>query len=152
MHVESMMTRDVACCTPDTSLSEVARMMQECDCGAIPVVASQDDRQLLGIVTDRDITVRAVAQGMNPLEMNAGAVMSSPVVTVRRQNSIEDTLRVMEEHQVRRVPVVDDNERIVGIVAQADVALQSSDETAGKVVEEISRPGSRSSGGSGGFR
>lgn len=152
MHVEKLMTNDVACCTADTSLQEVARLMLDCDCGAIPVVADQDDRQLVGVVTDRDITVRAVAQGMNPLEMTAGAVMSSPVVSVRRQDSIEDTLRVMEEHQVRRVPVVDDDERIVGIVAQADVALHSSDATAGKVVEEISRPGSRASGGSGGFR
>jgi CBS domain-containing protein len=147
MHVENMMTSDVACCTPETSLQEVAEMMRDCDCGAIPVVAAEDDRHLVGMVTDRDITVRAVAQGMNPLDMTASSVMSSPVITVRRQDSIEDTLRVMEEHQIRRVPVVGDDEQIVGIVAQADVALQSSDETAGKVVEEISRPAPRSAGG-----
>jgi CBS domain-containing protein len=142
-----MMTSDVACCTPETSLQEVAQMMIDYDCGAIPVVAAEDDRHLVGMVTDRDITVRAVAQGMNPLEMTASSVMSSPVITVRRQDSIEDTLRVMEEHQIRRVPVVGDDEQIAGIVAQADVALQSSDATAGKVVEEISRPAPRSAGG-----
>jgi CBS domain-containing protein len=151
MHVEQMMTRDVACCTAETPLSEVAQMMIDNDCGAIPVVSGMEDRRLVGIVTDRDIAIRTVAKGLNPVSIEAGAIMSSPVISVAPTTSIEETLRLMEENQVRRVPVVEDDNRLVGIVAQADVALRSSDETAGKVVEEISRPNQRSAGG-GGFR
>lgn len=147
MHVENMMTRDVACCTVGTPLQEVAQLMIDYDCGAIPVVADMDSRRLVGIVTDRDITTRAVAKGLNPVNIEAGAIMSGPIVAVTPQTSIEDTLRVMEENQVRRVPVVEDDNRLVGIVAQADVALKAGDERAGEVVEEISKPNARSSGG-----
>lgn len=145
MHVESIMSSNVACCTPDTTLQEVARMMMECDCGAIPVVAEMTDRQLVGIVTDRDITTRAVAEGRNPLTMSAGDVMSQPIVAVYRDASIADTLRAMEDNQIRRVPVIDEAHKLVGIVSQADVALKSPDQTTGQVVEEISRPSRRAS-------
>lgn len=147
MHVENMMTRDVACCTTETSLQEVAQMMIDHDCGAIPVVADMDSRRLVGIVTDRDITTRTVAKGLNPVGIQAGAIMSSPIVAVTPQMSIDETLLVMEENQVRRVPVVEADNRLVGIVAQADVALKANDATAGKVVEKISEPSPRSSGG-----
>jgi CBS domain-containing protein len=140
MDVETIMSSAVACSTPETPLQEVARLMVDHDCGAIPIVADMSERRLVGIVTDRDITTRAVAEGLNPVEMTAGEVMSRPIVAVRPQTSIADTLRVMEENQVRRVPVVDEGDRLVGIVSQADVALQSGDATTGKVVEEISRP------------
>ena len=150
MHIEQLMTSDVACCTADTPLREVAQMMIDNDCGAIPVVSGMEDRRLLGIVTDRDIAIRTVAKGLNPVSIEAGAIMSSPVVAVSPQTSIEETLRLMEEKQVRRVPVVADENRLVGIVAQADVALKAGDATAGQVVEEISRPSGARSGG--GFR
>ncbi len=140
MNVQDIMTRDPACCTPQTNLRDVAQMMNECDCGAIPVVESSDSKKLVGMVTDRDITLRAVSQGKNPLEMSAGDVMSSPVVSARAEDDLQTVARMMEDNQVRRVPVVDQNNAILGILAQADLALQGSDELTGEVVERVSRP------------
>ena len=81
MQVQDIMTDDVACCTADTNLGEVAQMMVENDCGAIPVVENVDGRQVVGVITDRDIVVRAVAKGMNPLTMNADSIMSTPAAS-----------------------------------------------------------------------
>lgn len=142
MNVQDIMTKDPACCTPQTNLREVAQMMEECDCGAIPVVESNDRKNLVGMVTDRDITLRAVSQGKNPLTMSAGDIMSSPVVSARAEDDLQTVARMMEDNQVRRVPVVDQNNRILGILAQADLALQGSDELTGEVVERVSRPAS----------
>jgi CBS domain-containing protein len=140
MNVREMMTANPACCTPETGLQAVARMMIDCDCGAIPVVEEMSSMRLAGIVTDRDITVRAVAEGKNPLQMTAGEVMSSPVAAIGPDMSLEQIAQLMEEYQVRRVPVVDENRAVVGIVAQADLALQGPKEMTGEVVEEISQP------------
>lgn len=142
MNVQDIMTKDPACCTPQTNLRDVAQMMEECDCGAIPVVESNDRKNLVGMVTDRDITLRAVSQGKNPLTMSAGDIMSSPVVSARAEDDLQTVARMMEDNQVRRVPVVDQNNRILGILAQADLALQGSDELTGEVVERVSRPAS----------
>lgn len=88
MQVKDLMTQDPACCTPDTNLQEVAQMMVEQDCGCIPVVESQETLKPVGVVTDRDITCRTVAQGRNPLEMTAGECMSGPVLTVTPETSL----------------------------------------------------------------
>jgi len=138
MQVKDIMTDNPACCTPDTSLRDVARMMVDCDCGEIPVVDTA--QRPIGVVTDRDITCRAVAQGKNPLEMKASDVMSHPVVTVRPDTDIDDACDAMETHQVRRVPVVDDDGRICGIVAQADVARNAPDEETAEMVKDVSQP------------
>lgn len=140
MQVKDVMTRDVACCIEDTSLQQVAQMMIDNDCGAIPVVQNMDNLKPVGIVTDRDITVRAVAEGRNPLSLSAGDIMTKTVVVARPEESMKELLRTMENNQIRRVVVVDDQEKCVGIVAQADVALQGSDEETGEAVEEISKP------------
>ena len=147
MQVRDIMTIDPACCTTDTGLQEVAMLMVDYDCGAIPVVEEMAGRNPVGMVTDRDIAVRAVARGINPLTLAAGDIMSVGLVTVRPDDTMEECLAVMEEHQVRRVPVVDEDGACVGIVAQADVALQGSDDATGEVVEEISRPKPPESGG-----
>jgi CBS domain-containing protein len=144
MKVRDVMTANPACCTPETSLSEVARLMEENDCGCIPVV-SENPGELRGVVTDRDIVMRAVAQGRNPVEMKAGDVMSSPVATATMDESIEDCCVTMEEKQVRRVPVVDSSGGCCGIVSQADVALQTDESQAGHVVHDVSRPSGRPS-------
>lgn len=140
MQVKDVMTKDPACCTSDTNLQEVARLMVEHDCGASPVVDSKKTMKPVGVVTDRDITCRTVAQGKNPLEMTAGECMSNPCVTVTPEISVEDCCKVMEEHKVRRVPVVDENGSCCGIVAQADIAQHASKDETAEVVKGVSQP------------
>jgi CBS domain-containing protein len=139
MDVKDVMTPDPECCSPETGLQDVARMMVDCDCGCIPVVDSNDSKMPIGMITDRDITCRVVAQGRNPLELTAGDAMSSTVVSVTPDTSLEDCLNLMEESQVRRIAVVDDNGKICGIVAQADVALNADGKKTAEVVQEVSR-------------
>ena len=140
MNVESIMTRDPACCTPDTTLSEVARMMADCDCGQIPVLESSSSRRPVGVVTDRDIAVRAVAKGKNPVEMTAREVMSSPAVTVTPNMTIEECCQTLEENQLRRVPVVDAQGDCCGMVAQADIAQNATERQTAEVVRTVSQP------------
>lgn len=136
MEVRDLMTTGPACCEPGAGLQEVARMMLDNDCGAIPVV---EDGEPVGIVSDRDIAIRAVAEGRNPLELTAGDIMSSPVETVTEATSLDDLFDLMEEKQIRRVVVVDADGGVCGIVAQADIAEYAGDEVA-EVVQEISEP------------
>jgi CBS domain-containing protein len=139
MRIEDVMTRSPACCTPDTKLLEVARMMVEHDCGEIPLVRSTSNPKVLGVVTDRDIVSRLVARGRNPLDLQASACMSQPVITVRTDDSVEDCIRMMESHRIRRVPVVDGDGLMRGIVSQADIAQHVSHASTGELVKEVSR-------------
>lgn len=137
MHVKDIMTSDPACCTPDASLMEVARMMVEYDCGEIPVVESEDNRQPVGVITDRDIVVRTLGESLDPTDMMAREIMSKPVVTVTPETSFEDCKRVLEEKQIRRVPVVDENGAICGIVALADITRYGTQNDVGEVLQEV---------------
>lgn len=119
-------------------LRDVARLMVDFDCGEIPVVDRQAKRPI-GVVTDRDITCRAVANGRNPLDLSAKDCMTSPVVTVTPDTSVEECCRTMEEHQIRRVPVIDEAGSCCGIVSQADLALRTDAEHTAEVVKEVSR-------------
>ncbi|MGH2668603.1 MAG: CBS domain-containing protein [bacterium] len=141
MKVQSIMTSDPACCTPDTGLQKVARLMLERDCGEIPVVESRANMKPVGVVTDRDIVTRAVAEGRNPLHMAAKDCMTSPILTVTPDMSVEDCVRAMEERQVRRVPVVDEAGRCCGMVSQADIAQNASERATAGLVKEVSQPG-----------
>ncbi|MEP7272548.1 MAG: CBS domain-containing protein [Acidobacteriota bacterium] len=140
MKVQDIMTKDPACCTPQHSLEEVARLMVVHDCGQIPVVESEESMKPIGVITDRDITCRSVAVGKNPLELKAKDFMSSPAITVTPETSVEDCCQVMEESKVRRVPVVDENGRCCGIVAQADIAQHASNSETASVVKVVSSP------------
>src|SRR6266700_3201352 len=111
MKVRDMMTGDPACCTAETSLPEVARMMVDRDCGEIPVVDNTSSKVPIGVVTDRDIVCRTVANGLNPLDLTAADCMSKPTVTVTPEMSLEECCRIMEDKLIRRVPVVDDRGR-----------------------------------------
>jgi CBS domain-containing protein len=145
MQVKDIMTRDLASCTPGTNLQEVARLMVKGDCGGIPVVENRQSMKPVGVVTDRDICIRTVAEGKNPLEMTAGDCMSGPCVTVTPEMSVEDCGRVMQENQIRRVLVVDESGTCRGIVAQADIAKHAPKQDTAEVVREVSRAaGSRS--------
>src|SRR5688500_10084533 len=134
MQVREIMTENPACCTPDTKLTEVARMMMEHDCGAIPVIEKGTSRKLVGIVTDRDIVCRTLAENKNPTKMTAEDCMTDSVITVTPDSSLEDCCERMEESQVRRVPVVDRDGSCCGMVAQADVAMNAPETETGEVV------------------
>jgi len=136
MEVRSAMTCNPACVQADTPLREVARLMVEHDCGEIPVV--EEGSRPIGVVTDRDITVRSVARGVNPVDLPAREVMTSPVVTVSPETSLDDCCNLMEQHQIRRVLVVDDAGALCGIVAVADVARTAGKRATGEVVKEVS--------------
>jgi CBS domain-containing protein len=139
MNVTKLMTPDPACCTPATTIQDVARMMLQHDCGEIPVVQSADNRKLVGVITDRDIVARSVAAGDNPLEVTVSQCMSTPVVSVSPETSLDECLKLMEEHQIRRVPVVDSHEACCGIVSQADIASRAAARQTAELVREVSR-------------
>lgn len=113
--------------------------MVEADCGEIPV--TDGENRLIGVITDRDIVCRVVAKGKNPSAVTAAECMTEPVVVVNQDTPLEDVLTVMEENQIRRVPVVDESGACCGIISQADVALRLSDK-AGELVREVSKGGS----------
>jgi CBS domain-containing protein len=140
MKAREIMSPTPACCTPDTPLPEVARQMVEHDCGAIPIIEEGMGKQVLGIVTDRDIVTRAVAERRNPLEMRARDVMTPNVATVQEEATIEEVCEAMEQRQVRRIPVVDANSSCIGIVSQADIARSISQDAVGEVVRQVSQP------------
>ena len=139
MQVRDIMTADVTCCTPADSLRDVAAQMIACDCGAIPIVDPQSGRAV-GIVTDRDIVCRAVAQGQNPTKTKAGDVMTRPIAAVRPDASVEDCLAEMERAHVRRMLVVDDGGTLCGVVAQADIALKAPEHETAELVKDLSKP------------
>jgi CBS domain-containing protein len=139
MRVRELMTSNPACCTPGTPLEEVARMMMRCDCGEIPVVDNRESMRPMGVITDRDIVIRAVAEGRNPLEMRASDCMTQPCITVSEKASIMDCIHLLEEHQIRRIPVIDESGRCSGIVSQADVARRI-DHHAAEILKQVSQP------------
>jgi CBS domain-containing protein len=140
MQVKEIMTTNPACCTADASLEEVAKAMVEHDCGEIPIVRSRADKSLLGVVTDRDIVCRLVAQGRNPVDEAAEACMSAPVVSVQETMSVEECTRLMEDNQIRRVPVVNGGGMVCGIVSQADIAKNASRKLTADLVKDVSQP------------
>jgi CBS domain-containing protein len=143
MRIKDIMTPDPACCTPDTTAREAARLMRERDCGAIPVVETREGRRPIGIVTDRDLAVRGLAEGRGP-DTPVHELMTERPHAARADDEIETVRQVMMQQKVRRVPVTDAGGAIIGIVAQADLACHDeavSDRELGKVVEAISEPG-----------
>jgi CBS domain-containing protein len=141
MKVEDIMSGDIEVCTQETELQYVARKMAERDVGAIPIVESTESMKPVGIITDRDIVIRAIARGQNPLERKAGDCMSSSLCFVRPDTDLEQCLELMEEHQIRRMLVVDDNGRVCGIVAQADIAQHANQSDTAELVRDVSEPG-----------
>jgi CBS-domain-containing membrane protein len=141
-----LMSGDPACITRDTSAQEAARLMESRDVGSLPVVESQDSKRLVGIVTDRDLALKILGAD-RPASTPVGEVMSSGLRTAGPDDSLDEVEELMAEHQVRRIPVVDDRGQILGVIAQADLARERravGDKDFAKVVERISDPsGSR---------
>jgi CBS domain-containing protein len=134
-----VMTSHPTCCTPDTPLDRVAQLMVLQDCGEIPIVADEENRFPIAVVTDRDIVCRVVAKSKNPLEYTAEFCMSQPVVTVPEEMAIDEVLATMEKHQIRRVPVVNARGQCVGMISQADMAWRRSKKEVAELVREVSR-------------
>ena len=133
--VQEAMTPNPTAITPDTSAQEAARMLKSEDVGALPIV---EDGRLIGVITDRDLAVRIVAEGRGP-DTAVSGIASKDVVTIDPQQSLEEAARLMADHQVRRLPVVEEDGRLVGILAQADVAKSGHDTLTGDVVQKISQ-------------
>jgi uncharacterized membrane protein/CBS domain-containing protein len=138
MKVKEIMSEDLACCTLHASLHDVAQMMNEFDCGCIPVFENEGSKKPIGMITDRDITIRTVSHNKNPLTMIVGEVMTDNVVTVTPEMSIEDCVAIMERNQIRRVAVVDENGELCGMVAQADIARKAPIFETAELVKDVS--------------
>jgi CBS domain-containing protein len=138
MQVREIMTPNPACCTPNTTLQDAAKLMAERDCGELPII--DDQGKLIGVVTDRDICCRGVAEGLHPEQADVRECMTSPVDTVRPEDDVDTCCQLMDEHQIRRVPVVDEDGKCCGIVAQADIAREFGNSKTGNIVRDISRP------------
>jgi CBS domain-containing protein len=138
-----VMTPNPACCLPTTTLDQVAKMMLQNDCGEIPVI----DREgvIIGVITDRDIVCRVVAEGRNPAATIVEPYMSQPIVTVGEDATLEEVMTTMEKHQIRRLPITDERGNCAGIIAQADVAWTGPEHSVAELVREVSRDTRRAS-------
>jgi CBS domain-containing protein len=135
------MTSNPACCLPTDTAQRAAQLMKTENVGPIPVVSDEQTKKLVGIVTDRDLALNVVAEGRDPKSTKVSEVMTTGVTACRADDDLEKATAAMEEQQVRRIPIVDENDRIVGIIAQADVArLTERPEKTAEVVSEISKP------------
>ena len=139
-----VMTNELTCCLSKDTVNLAAQSMKVQDIGAVPVIDGHETKKLVGIVTDRDLALKVVAEGLDPRQTRIEQVMARDLVTCRLQDDLQLALDAMSQRQLRRIPVVDDQGRLVGIIAQADVAMRLEEpEATGKVVKQISRPGKR---------
>ena len=134
--IRDLMTSNPTTIEPDRTVVDAAKLMRDEDAGLIPVVEGQ---KLIATITDRDIAIRVVAEGKDATSTNVRDVASTRLVTVDPDQNLDEALQLMAKNQVRRLPVVEEDGKLVGIVAQADVAKHTSDEKTGEVVEEISK-------------
>lgn len=134
--VRDIMSKDVQSVTENTSLKDSAQLLKTRDIGSVPVV---EGRKIVGILTDRDIAIRGVAEGRDPGSTRVSDVMSKDVVTVREDADLQEAERLMHDHQLRRLPVVNGQGEIVGYLAMAKVARNESPEQAGKVLQGVSQ-------------
>lgn len=139
MKAEEMMTSHVVCCTPDESLACVAQLMRDNDCGMIPVVKDKKSMRLVGVITDRGITVRAVSEGRNPMKERVNGYMTADPTFARIDTDFMDCLHVIEKRQIRRLPIVDKGGCCVGVISQADIVLHDPDDAL-EVLMGVSQP------------
>ena len=144
MKVQEVMTRNPACVTPGTTIREAAQLMQREDTGVIPVVDEQGKKRLVGIVTDRDIAIRVVAEGRDSNTRVSEVMSASKLATCTPNDDIDEVMDAMASEQVRRIPIVDDRGTLVGIVAQADIVRRADDQgKAERTVREVSQPSAK---------
>jgi len=134
--VREVMTDNPRCVTPETPVSEAARLMKSEDVGSLPILEGE---KVTGVITDRDIVIRAVAEEKGPRGMPVREVASRELITIRPDEDLSEALKLMASYQVRRLPVVDENNRLVGVLAQADIAMEGKEKDFAHMVEDISR-------------
>jgi CBS domain-containing protein len=134
--IRDLMTENPCSIDADKPVAYAAKMMRDEDVGLAPIVEGD---KLVGTLTDRDIAIRVVAEGKDPNQTTVREVASTNIVTIDPQQDLDEALRLMAKHQVRRLPVVEEDGRLVGVVAQADVAREGVAAKTGEVVEEISK-------------
>jgi len=139
MKIREVMTPDPVCCTPEDTAQKVAKVMCDQNIGSVPVVLDRQSRTLMGIITDRDLCCRIVAEGLDPKSTRIERFITLNPVTCRDGENLDNCERLMQEHQVRRIPVVDADGHCIGMVAQADLALKEKPEKVSKTVAEISK-------------
>jgi CBS domain-containing protein len=134
------MTKNPVCCLPNDMVAKVAKSMKRKNVGSIPVIENEKTRKLVGIVTDRDLALKIVAKGLDAKSTKVEGVMTRKVVTCHSEDDLQKALDAMSEHQLRRIPVVDNDNKILGIIAQADVATRvDKPKKTAAMVKEISR-------------
>jgi CBS domain-containing protein len=139
MNCGDIMTRDPVCCSPNDTVRRAAELMKTEDVGPLPVVDNKSGK-LVGIVTDRDLVLNVLARGLDAGNTTVSEAMTRDPICCKQEDALEDALEKMSTYQVRRLAVVDDQDRVVGIIAQADVATRIQDpEVAGEVVQEVSK-------------
>jgi CBS domain-containing protein len=142
MQVKDVMTKGVEIVRPDATLEEAAKKMKSFDIGPLPVC---DGEKLVGVLTDRDITVRATAEGRDPKQTKVQEIMSKELIYCVEDQDVEEAAKLMQSKQIRRVPVLNRDKRLVGILSLGDLAQRSQDsKLAGKTLEEVSTPGKSS--------
>jgi CBS domain-containing protein len=140
MKIQDIMSAEPSTVTPDTPITEAARLMKDHNVGMLPVVESQDSPRLIGVVTDRDITIRHVAEG-HLRDCPVREAMTDNVLTCTADDNVEQAMSLMANEQVRRIPIVDERGYLVGVVSQADIVLEAGDDQkAEQTIERISRP------------
>lgn len=143
MKIRDIMTSDPVCCLPEDTAQKVATVLRDKNIGAMPVVLDHTSRKLVGVITDRDLCCRVVANGLNPTTTRIDRIYSANPVTCREGENASHCEQLMQTHQVRRIPVVDGEGRCIGIVAQADLALKEKPEKVSRIVAAISKPAAK---------
>jgi len=139
MNVKEIMTKNPMTCLPTAKISEVAKMMADHSCGEIPVVKSKEDPELVGVITDRDICCRAIAAGKNPTQVSASEVMSSPVFTITADQDLAKSCKTFSDKEVRRLPVVDKKNHVIGILSLTDLAERAPEQFAREVLRNAGK-------------
>ncbi len=134
-----VMTKELVYASPQDTVSHVAQLMKMEDIGPVLIVDNEESRRLVGIVTDRDLVLKVIAEGQDPNTTRVEEVMSKKLVTCRADDDVENAMKAMAQYQLRRIPVVEDDNRLVGIISQADIATRVGEpEKTAEVVKEIS--------------
>ena len=144
MKIQEIMTRDPSSVTADATVREAAQVMKRENVGIVPVVDAQNERRLVGVVTDRDIAIRCIAEGKDGTCRVRDVMSTDDLATCKADDDVDNVMDAMRSEKVRRIPIVDERGSLVGIVSQADVLLKTRDTgRAGETVEQISEPGGR---------
>ena len=143
MKVQDIMTGEPRSLTPESTAREAAQLMKEMDAGVVPIVESASSRKLVGIVTDRDLAIRLVAEGRDASCPVSEVMSAGKLSTCGPSDDVDRVMETMSREQVRRIPIVDERGSLVGIVAQADIVRKADDKKAERTVEQISEPDKR---------